>query len=145
MLVSILILVLALLIIFGGCATEKKAYVTKDSEELYWTWVNPEYNEPLNRSGKSIFYSNGIAEGYLTLSHKLPHWRIRYIITSKWSDRKGNIWYRYTLWYEGLEQKYYKLAKISGSGNTRESVYSGVDHPKKIDKSNLNYGIYSRQ
>ena len=53
----LIVLIIVVLIIFRSCATEKKAYVTKDSEELYGTWVNPEYNEPLNRSGKSIFYS----------------------------------------------------------------------------------------
>ncbi len=42
-LVSILILVLAVLIIAGSCATGKKAYVAKEDEELFGTWINPDY------------------------------------------------------------------------------------------------------
>jgi hypothetical protein len=40
--VSIMILVL---VTGGSCATGKKVYVSKEDEELFSTWVNPDYDE----------------------------------------------------------------------------------------------------
>lgn len=40
--ISVVILIMAVLIIVGSCATEKLA--TKKSEILYGTWVNKDYN-----------------------------------------------------------------------------------------------------
>ena len=143
--VSFLILVLAVLIIVESCATSKKAYIPQDNEELYGTWVNPEYNEPLNRAAKVIMYSDGTMKGYFTESDEIRLWVSLYKLTSKWSDDEGNIWYRLIYWYEGLQERFYMIVKLSDSGNMWESVYSSEDYPKKVDKSNLNYRIRYRQ
>ena len=68
-LISILILALTVMIIAGSCATSKKTYVAQEDEELYGIWINPDYNEPLNKSGKSVFYSNLLPPIYFS-------WRI---------------------------------------------------------------------
>ncbi len=60
-LVSILILVLAVLIIAGSCVSGKKAYVAKEDEEIYSTWINPDYDDS-RELPKKIFYPDGIVK-----------------------------------------------------------------------------------
>ena len=49
-----------ILILFGGCATETPAYISK-IYEIYGTWVNPDYNN-LGHCAKYVFHHNGIVE-----------------------------------------------------------------------------------
>ena len=51
--VSILILVLAVLIITGGCATERKLNKSIQ-EEIVGTWINTEYNDFNGKFAKQI-------------------------------------------------------------------------------------------
>ncbi len=37
-----LLLMVVLVLLFGSCATDKMAYISKDYE-IYGTWVNPDY------------------------------------------------------------------------------------------------------
>jgi hypothetical protein len=144
-LVSIVILVLTVLIIIGSCATSKKAYVAKEDEELYGTWVNPEYdNTSAGEPGRMII-KNGTYEIY-GLSN-ITRWLIQgeYTITDKWTDSDGNVWYKYMvtkLWYQtGVTRTdpLYGLAKISNSGRTLERVYSGIDYPRELSQVILEY------
>ena len=57
MLVSIVILVLTVMFIAGSCATEKKAYVATEDEEIYGTWVNPDYNYTAKATPMYVFLS----------------------------------------------------------------------------------------
>ena len=92
--VSILILVLAVLIIAGSCATGKKAYTAKEDEELYGTWINPDYNEG-KHSAKFIFKPDGTFEGYAKTDSTHYYYFGEYIIADKWADSEGNLWYKY--------------------------------------------------
>jgi hypothetical protein len=131
-LASILILVLAVLIIAGSCATEKMAYVSKEYE-FYGTWVNPDYKFADKASPKFIIHPNGKLEWYAIGTEKTTTYYGEFVIINKWTDSKGNIWYSIT--WKGDYEKFwtYVLAKISNSGKTLEYVDSPNDYPKEID------------
>ena len=92
MLVSILILVLAILIIAGSCATGNKAYVAKENEELYGNWFNSEYNDS-SRAARHII-KDGSIQLYSTDDSPRVAGINLYTITDKWHDSEGNIWYK---------------------------------------------------
>jgi len=115
---AILVLIIAVSVIFGGCATGRKAYIEQEDEELYGTWVNPEYNDTAAGQPGKMVIKNGTYEIFgLT---NISRWLIRgeYSITDKWKDSEGNVWYNYMvtkLWYQtGVTRTYplYGLAKI---------------------------------
>jgi len=146
--VSILILVLAVLIIAGSCATKKKAYVAKENEELYGNWVNSDYNDT-TRAARHI-----ITDGLIQLHATDDSPRVAainlYTITDKWYDSEGNIWYKAiiterakkeTLGTDSLSstEPIYVLAKISNSGKILEVVKYSVDYPTEFDPDELRY------
>ena len=138
------ILCLAVLIILGSCATDKMAYISKDYE-IYGTWVNPDAKLVI-QAGKVVIHTNGKAEWYPTITSTVFEPR-EFIITNKWTDSTGNIWY--TLIYEWgdigeISGREYVLAKISDSGKTLEISGSNSDYPKEIDPS-AEYHIVYRQ
>ena len=64
MLVSILIIILAVLIIAGSCATRRKAISDEDFMEAWsGTWINTDYGEKRNPQ-KKVYYSDGRWEEY---------------------------------------------------------------------------------
>ena len=144
-LVSILILVLAVLIIVGSCATGKKAYVAMEDEEIYGAWHNPDYDET-DKSAMFVFETDGILQTYKTASMTKKWWSGKYTITDKWIDDEGNIWYKFLVTDIKLEpishsetEKYYYLGKISDSGRVFEFSSSGYDYPPEINPDNLKY------
>jgi hypothetical protein len=151
-LVSALILVLAILIVAGSCATGKKAYVAKIDEELYGIWVNLDYDEH-QYPAKFIFKSDGTYEGYAKSDSTHYYYYGEYIITDKWIDTEGCIWYKYfyktLIYYAGIEDKdpLYYLSKIDLSSNSLETVRSGIDYPIELSPDALlyTYNIYYRQ
>ena len=92
-LLSILILVFAVLIIAGSCATGKKAYVVKENEELYGNWFKSEYNDS-SRAARHIINADGSIQLYATDDSPRVAAIHLYIITDKWYDSEGNIWYK---------------------------------------------------
>jgi hypothetical protein len=144
-LLSILILILALLIVVGSCATGKKAYVVKEDEELFGTWINPDYNNT-GHCAKYVFHHNGKVEYYsATTDRAADHGE--FVITNKWADVKGNICYtmieEFPFW--GTGRINYILAKISNSGKTLEFTWTHSDYPTEIDPEHSRYNIYYRQ
>ena len=151
MFVSILILVLAVLIIAGSCATEKKAYVAKANEELYGNWVNSEYNESTHRA-RHIINADGTIQLYTIDNSTRVNMENKYIITDKWYDSAGNIWYKAIITERASSavkttNPIYTLAKISNAGKILETVKSGYDYPTELDPDTLlyNYEILYRQ
>jgi len=142
-LASIMILVLAVLIIAGSCATGKKAYVAQEDEELYGTWVNKEYND-WHYHAKHVINADGTIFLYPTDNSPRLIEEDKYIITDKWHDSEGNIWYKAIITYQvqkSIEKTTptYVLAKISNSGNILETVKSGVDYPTELSPDALQY------
>jgi hypothetical protein len=80
--VSILILVLAVLIIMGSCATDKMTYISKEYE-IYGTWVNPKYNYEDKHHAKFVVHPNGKMEIYSTDASNTSYDSAELVITNK--------------------------------------------------------------
>ncbi len=143
-LVSILILVLAVLIIAGSCATEKK--MIKESDELYGTWVNEDYKRK-NNDSKIIYKSEGIIERYIEVPEEYLQAQGTFFIKNKWEDTEGNIWYNAQCNWEWGKQKFneFYLIRLSKSGTIYEEIYHSRKYPTEIDSNDLTYRIYYRQ
>ena len=144
---SILILVLAVLIITGSCATDRKAYVAKENEELYGNWFNSEYNDSI-RAARHIINADGTIQLHTTDDSPRVVAIHLYTITDKWYDSEGNIWYKqvwiYKTAYRTLDT-IYEIVRISNSGKTLELIFSEYDFPKGITADHPHYRIYYRQ
>ena len=142
-LVSILIPILICILLIGGCATDKKMdYISKEYE-IYGTWVNPDHRN-VHALPKIVIHPTGEAEFYHTVSN--TNWEdVEFVITNKWTDSKGNIWY--TIITKHKVKMNYMLAKISNSGKILEWSFSTTDYPKEIDQTDVHsvYEIYYRQ
>jgi len=152
MLVLISFLVLGVLIVAGSCATGKKAYVVQEDEELFGTWINPDYDEKMT-AAKIIYEPDGVSRGFGTANTTMEAWNAKFTITDKWIDDEGIIWYKLF----GTDMKvgshsipqsdYYYLCKISDSGRVFEFSRSSDDYPPEVNPDNLRYPtrIYYRQ
>ena len=142
------ILIFAVLVLLISCATGKKAYVAKENEEIYGTWVNTEYGtmEALF-SQKRITNPDGTWEEYGGMAD-IAYRTLKYTIIDKWTDSEGNIWYKLITEYGGKAygaKPFYELHKISNSGLTWEFVSSTEAYPTEIDPDHPMYFIYYRQ
>ena len=150
MFVSIFILVLAVLIIAGSCATGKKTYVSSDYvlKELTGTWYNEEYENPSAAFfPKLIVHSDGSFEFFKEYAEttESSHYNGEYIsINEAWTDSKGNIWYQSKVKISWSSQSVYQIDKISNAGEVLELVWSTIEFPAEIDSENPNYSIYYR-
>ena len=139
---SILILVLAVLIVVGSCATKEMAYISKEYE-IYGTWVNPDA-KPVLQHGKYVIHPNGKMEVYDTIT-SIPFFPVEFDITNKWIDSTGDIWYTLILDVGEISGRRYVLAKISDPGKTLELSQTNSDYLKEIDPKYTEYHIVYRQ
>jgi hypothetical protein len=143
MLVSILILVLAVLIIAGSCATRKKAISIEDAAIIRsGKWVNESYIEEM-----TIFYLDGRFELYYTPQGEKLFESGTSDIYESWRDSEGILWYR-AHYQNNVGQEGYILGKVSNSDNTLEFIFTTNDliiEEWKIGKVGYNYVIYYRQ
>ena len=146
MLISILILVLAVLIISEGCATEKK--VTKrDYRFISGTWLNEDYNSRLFNA-KLIMHPDGKFDRYNRTSDSGIKEYGYYTIIDKWKDSESNIWYKMHIWQGEVVEGHpsmYELDKFSDSGKVWEWIILRGDFPTEIDENHPWYHIYYRQ
>jgi hypothetical protein len=147
-LVSILILVLAVLIIAGSCATRRKAIAEEDFFQAWsGTWINTDYGGG-DTGQKIINRPDGTQEIYnMSTSTTVSH-QHKYTITDMWIDSKGDIWYT-SNWkdlFHGTTGN--EMGKINDSGNTWEYLSAGEEHPIEEwepDRFEYIYKIYYRQ
>ena len=142
---SIMTLVLAVLII-NSCATSKKAYIPQDNEELYGTWVNPEYDEK-GIMAKWVLKPDGTFDAYSKSNSNRVFEVGTFSIAAKWSDSNGNVCYKYykTNMDTGATKnpfRYYFLVKIHKDGNKIEELWSSTDYPTEFDPDNLRYNLW---
>ena len=146
-LVSILILVLAVLIISEGYATDRKAVSDEDFIKAWsGTWINEDYGKMLAQ--KRIYYPDLTWEFYHHITDTGKDYWGKSIILDKWLDSEGNVWYR--MHWESLtvRAKGYHMGKISNSGNTLEATWASESYPIEEwepDRFEYNYFIYYRQ
>ena len=147
-LVSILILIMAVLIIFGNCTTTKKAISEEDFFKTWsGTWVNTDYGGGIIQ--KIINHPDGTREYFGMLTSTTAGGKDKITILDQWLDSKGTIWYR-GQWesFPPFTSKGYEMGKISDSGNTWEHIWAGEDYPIEEwepDKFEYNYRIYYRR
>jgi hypothetical protein len=92
---SILILILAVLIFAGSCATRKKAISETDLFEAYsGTWINTEYSGDSWGVQKMIYFPDGRWEEYRLVT--LSQWQCygKDTISDMWTDMNGDTWFK---------------------------------------------------
>ena len=140
------ILALVLSIVISAFATQVIAgewgYLAKDQEELYGTWVNIKYVSGIPQ--KIIYKPAGTFNCFKDVNAKVPCEGGRYLITGKWSDLEGNIFYKCN-WVGDWGEEAYQITKISNSGKTLELVLGYDEPPRNIDAANVWYRKYTRK
>ena len=147
-LVSISILILAVLIVAGSCATHKQAYIPKPNEELYGTWVNTGYDGVHEESPqKFIHYNWGYTESFGLVTYQHPNTRRVFYIMDKRTDSEGIIWYKVTWQLRGSPNMRFYLVKINENEGSWENVWSYKGFPSESDLTpeHIKYEIYYRQ
>ena len=93
-LVSILILIVAVPIMAGSCATRRKAISEEDFFEAWsGTWINTDYGGG-NTGQKIINHPDGTREIFGMLTSKIVGRKEKCTVLYQWLDSKGTIWYR---------------------------------------------------
>ena len=140
------ILVLILSIVLFAFASQVIAgewgYFAKDQEEFYGTWVNMDYFGSTPQ--KIIYRPVGTFSYFRNANSEAPDNGGRYLITGKWSDSMGNLFYK-SNWVGDWGEEAYQISKISNSGKTLEFVLSYDEPPRNIDPDNIWYRKYTRK
>ncbi len=148
MYLQILIVIIAILIMMGNCATRKKAI----SDEVFvkvWsgTWINVENNVRVIKFHKAIFHADGSYDHYYEIKDTIFHDTTKFTFYEKWTDTEGNIWYK-AHWENNHFVEGYSIGKFSNSGNTYEEVWKfGVEPIEKWAPDDIRYyyWIWHRQ
>jgi hypothetical protein len=131
-------------LLIGGCATEKDAYIPTSSEELFGEWINPDYQDDSGRNEKMVFYPNGVLLQYIRAEHDVPKTIASILILDKWTDEKGNIFYRIRREFTtgGVQ---YPLVRVFDSGKYLE--FDFTYETDKIDPTNegMYRGVYKKK
>lgn len=143
---------LTILIILGfstnfSYASDKKAYVAKENEELYGTWVNDDYNSS-PRSAIHEYKANGTWVVYRKTTDEISYEDGTYTITDKWTGSNGDVCYKIRWKNDYLAMSGYGLNCIGNSGSSMESANSDSDYPIQIDRTKGSwqyYGIHYRK
>jgi len=133
----------ALMVFFGNAFAGKKAYVSKDNEELYGTWINMDYKTG-DPPQKLTFKPDGTIASSIYAESRVLMWDTKLQITDKWKDSEGNIWYK-GHWVANSGEEGYSLYKISNSGKTFEFIFDNNECPTKITTDHSNYRVYYRK
>jgi hypothetical protein len=154
MFVSVLILVFAVLIIAGGCATGKKIISIDDAmKQFEGVYVNTEYSgQDPHYPQKFVIASDGRIERWASATSEYPSIKGEYTIAKSWTDLKGNMYCTVDVKQYG-EARTQDLWKLDKSGKTLEVNYllgHVGEYPTKIDPNvepwgPLYYCIFYRQ
>ena len=145
--ISVVILIMAVLIVVGSCATGKITSVAKEDEELYGTWINTDYDET-NKYAKIEMKSDGTWYEYKMSDDDIPIFKCEYTITDKWTDSNRNTYYKIIVTHIDTDYvPFYIISKINKTGNVYEDLVSNLNMPTEFDPDNLmyHYRIYYRQ
>ena len=139
-------------VLLMSCATLKKENDEKDYGLLYGTWVNENNNDVRFIFGKMVRNPDGTFAGYNNDFDPKPLLIGKAIITNKWIDSEGNVWFQEEFYigtyFEGKKISYYYLTRVSNSGRIIEFISnpgSVGEYPTEIDPANRWYQILYRQ
>jgi hypothetical protein len=140
------IITLILIVFSFVVVTGENGYIPKENEEYYGIWTNPEYNDR-SFSAKVLYKPDGTFYTYGEMTSDSWGSKGEYKINDKWTDAKGDIWYKVTWKKDVSTFTYYELTKLSKSGTVMESAFTINDYPDKIDSegSKIYHRIYYRQ
>jgi hypothetical protein len=150
-LLTIFILITAVLIVAGSCATRQKTLSTDEFLKIYsGTWMNTDYSGVEWEFQKLVIKPDGMWDTYATdiVNQRSCHGNT--ILIDCWTDSDGVRWYRVykDLGYLCGSDRLYEYGKITNSGNTLEYLFRlGTGEIKKWDPDNphYEYRIYYRQ
>jgi hypothetical protein len=115
-------------------------------EPFFGTWINTKYDGSSAKTLQKFVYLNwGYAEGFKKAGEEAPYSRFTFILVEKWTDAKGNTWYREL--EQSLGCKMYLLCRISKDGKTLEQISRSAGFPAESDMGSgyPNYWIYYRK
>ena len=138
---SNLLLSLILVAFSGTVLAGENVYKATDNEELFGTWVNMNYTG--GSPAQMIIIKLGEEEAYSSANDTEPMFTAENLISHKWTDAKGNIWYKYR--YRGNLEGGFVLSRISESGKMMEFVFSQWEYPTEIDISSEYYRKFNRK
>ena len=139
----LLIVIINLFAAVNLLAYEPYSYSPSEKEEIYGTWINPEYG--INWvPQKVIMYPDFTWVRFLSVNDTDPGFTGSFKLLDRWTDSEGNIWYKMLWNLENMEWKMYELVRISDSGKKLEYVFSEVDFPDEITSDHPNYRVYYR-
>ena len=143
-LVLMSILCLAVLIIFGSCATMKSPdKLTYD--RFCGTWANQKYEgKGGDPRAKTVLNPDGTYVGYQYLVQTGPAAVGKYTVEKRWVDDEGNYYYHVLAYSPLIDVTKYELWKINNYNSVWESNQSNSDFPVEIDPKGLKYRIYYR-
>jgi len=108
-------------------------------EELCGCWINEDYDKKENHA-RWDFNPDGTWDSYGATTSESPAWEGTYIISAKWSDEKGNVWYK-IFWQDTVDKiNGYGLIRIDPDKHTLEAAHSSWFYPHKIDRNQPFYG-----
>ena len=117
-------------------------YKVSENEELFGAWVLIDYKD--GTPPQKLIFTIGSYDGFYPADAKEPMWSAEYTISDKWTDAKGNVWYK-VRWVIANINGGFSLYKISESGKTLEQIHSQWEYPKEMDTNNDNYRKYKRK
>jgi hypothetical protein len=138
-LLSILILVLAVLIIAGSCATQKKAsyekgfYIPTRDDVIHGIWINMDYSGDAFQCQKIVMSHWGYYEIYPLVENLTASQTGTFILVDKWIDTEGNTWYKD--YVRDASHVMFELDKISNNGTIWEYVYYSQAFPTEDQMS----------
>ncbi len=148
MFISIFILILAVMVIAGSCATRKEAISEDDFIQVFsGTWFNPERSGVGYDFQKLVVHANGTWDIYSTDEVEQRAGYGDYNLVESWRDSEGNLWFRLSK-YSTFGDPIFEYGNISNSGETLEFIFvAGTETIKKWEPDNphYEYRIYYRQ
>ena len=140
--------VFAVLFFIGTLATAENPISEEDFYNAFvGTWVNEEYSGGDGLEQKIINHPDGTWESYSKVYSKGWVLSGKETITDKWTDSKGNIWYKAKGEILTVKWNYYRYGKFSISDNTWEYIISMGNNPIEKWEPDFqhSYHIYYRQ
>ena len=114
----------------------------KDVDEvLCGTWANKEYTQGTQ---KLIISADGSYVGYTKADPVKACMQGNCKIVEKWSDSRGNHWYK-TIFLGEDGGKSYCLMKVSNSGQIIECAHDSKEYPKFFNAEIYTYRKFYRQ
>jgi hypothetical protein len=125
----IVLFIAAIFSMNSSCATNKKAIADEDLMKAWsGTWISAETNNQGLKFLKAIFNPDGSYDYYYELRDAVFQSTTIFTFYEKWSDSKGNIWFK-AHWNINYCIEGYSMGKFSNHGSTYEEIWKFGKEP----------------